>query len=206
MRAFGGTVVLCALLAGGADLRADGVPPASAAPSPQQEALQLYRQAAAAYTSGDYRGALDKFERSYARYASSSTMFNIGQCHRQLGDPASAARAYRAYLELKPDASDAATVRSLIAQQEELAQARAAAPPSLAPPVEPPPTARPALLDSRAGQPLHAEERSNRRGLLVGVTFGATLLVGIALGVGLGVGLERRGPRSELGLVRPEFP
>lgn len=205
MRALGGTVVLCALLAGGANLRADGVTPTSAAPSPQQEALQLYRQAAAAYTAGDYRGALDKFERSYARYASSSTMFNIGQCHRQLGEPADAARAYRAYLELKPDASDAATVRSLIAQQEELAQARAAPRPALAPQVEPPPTS-PALLDDRARRPPSAEERSNRRGLLVGVTFGATLLVGIALGVGIGVGLERRGPRSELGLVRPEFP
>lgn len=159
----------------------------------RSEAIALYQEGARAYKAADYATALDRFARSNGRLESASTVFNIAQCHRQLGHHAEAARAYRRYLELKPTASDAVEVQRLAAREEELARP---APPPVPRVVEQP---GPVVMQHPS------EEKSSRTGLVVGVTVGVLLVVGLSLGVGLGVGLQSRGPKSDLGTIRPEF-
>ena len=170
--------------------------------SMQQEALVLYREAARAYSAADYRVALDRFQQSFGRYGSASTMFNIAQCYRQLNQHAEAARAYRKYLELKPTAADAGNVRTLIERQEALARSP---PPPRAATVEAPASTPSPLIVERPSPARSREDSQNRTGLVIGVSLGVVLVVGLGLGVGLGVGLQSRGPRSDLGTVRPEF-
>jgi Tetratricopeptide repeat len=46
-------------------------------------------------------------------------LFNIAQCHRQLGNKQEAIKFYRSYLRKVPDAPNAEEVRKLIASLEE---------------------------------------------------------------------------------------
>lgn len=186
-------------------------------------ALAPYREGAKAYAAGEYFIALEKFRESYAHAQSASTIYNIAQCLRQLGDHAEAVKAYRRYLEIKPNASDAASVRATIQKEEELARTTApppavvvkveppppvVVPPPVAPPVAAPPVVVPSprLAAELVAPPERSgEEHNARNGLIVGVTVGVLLVVGLSLGVGLGVGLSRGGPKSDLGTIRPEF-
>jgi tetratricopeptide (TPR) repeat protein len=69
-----------------------------AGPLRAQTAASLYAEGQAEYNLGHFREALGKYEGAYKLKAVPALLFNIAQCHRQLGDMKSAASAYRAYL------------------------------------------------------------------------------------------------------------
>jgi tetratricopeptide (TPR) repeat protein len=90
-----------------------------------------YVKAQAAYDGGDYRGALQRFAAAYAEKPVPALLFNIGQCHRKLGELDEAAKVYRAFLAAQPDSPHAQQARSLLAQVDSEIAARA---PALDPP------------------------------------------------------------------------
>ena len=74
--------------------------PACAEPSRSDavRAMQLNEAGSNLYSSGDYAGALDSFERAYALIAEPNLLFNIAGCHEQLGQKGQAVEYYRWFL------------------------------------------------------------------------------------------------------------
>ncbi|HZI15023.1 MAG TPA: tetratricopeptide repeat protein [Myxococcus sp.] len=121
---------------------------------PEAVARRVFEQAQREYDLGNFEKALEGYSEAYRLVSAPALLFNIGQCHRQLGRYERAAFFYRRYLALEPDSPDAPMVTGLIQQMEakqaESAQARTpAAPTPLEVPLKPeaPPAAgRPSLL------------------------------------------------------------
>jgi tetratricopeptide (TPR) repeat protein len=97
------------------------------------------------YDVGEYRSALASFKKAYLHYEDPSFLFNIAQCHRQLGEKTEAIKAYRAYLLRSTNPPNAAEVQRLIALLQtaitDEARAKQAPPPAenIAPPEHPAP-------------------------------------------------------------------
>jgi hypothetical protein len=162
------------------------------------KARAAYGRATQDYDLGEYTEALDEFKEAYRQYEDPSFLFNIGQCHRQLGDKPAAVRAYRTYLIKLPNAPNRALVLDMIAKLEKSIdeeQATKAAPPqgTMTPSGETPPEPEPAVA---APAPVAAEPVVARTAppphtpvykkwwlwTIVGV-----VVVGAAVGIGVGV-------------------
>jgi tetratricopeptide (TPR) repeat protein len=99
----------------------------SATESQQSEARALFEKARRQYEVGQFEEALDNFSLAYERAPLPGFLFNIGQCHRNLGHPQRATFAFRQYLRLAPDAPDRAAVEKLIQDLESERKAKASA-------------------------------------------------------------------------------
>jgi tetratricopeptide (TPR) repeat protein len=107
------------------------------------------------YEKGEKLFALGRFEDALAEYEAAfeakplpGFLFNIGQCHRNLGDYEAAIFSYRKYLKLEPDADNREAVEELIADLEQKIEARKERP--LPDPDPPPPDDR-----KTAGKPIY---------------------------------------------------
>lgn len=96
------------------------------------------RRGLALYEAGSYAEALTELERAYEKKAAPGLLFNLAQCHRQLGHLDDAARLYRSFLRTDPPEALAKQTRELLAKVE-LLQKEAA--PKIAPPLGPAPAA-----------------------------------------------------------------
>ncbi len=153
-----------------------------------------YREGSRQFDVGDYRAALASFQRAYLVHDEAGILFDIGECHRLLGENTEAAHSYRSYLRKKPDAANRAAVEALIAKLEDGTAAPpqrpqpsasvppqpAAAPvPSSAPsaPLLPPPAAAPDLTTATStGDPGWSQSAA-----AVGfVNAAAVLILGLA--------------------------
>jgi hypothetical protein len=124
--------------------------PAMVRAEDRQRARELYRQGTQHYDVGDYKLALDSFKEAYHQFESPEILFNIAQCHRQLGEDVQAVREYRMYLLKASEAQNRSEVQALIAKLEKAiaeAQANKSAPPL--PTVEP----RPPLQQEASAPP-----------------------------------------------------
>jgi len=74
----------------------------------------LYREGSRQYDLGDFRAALDAFKRAYLAHEEAGILFDIAECHRQLGENVDAVHAYQSYLRRKPDAANRADVEALV--------------------------------------------------------------------------------------------
>jgi hypothetical protein len=83
-----------------------------------EQARALHHEARQDYDLGEYQNALEKFKRAYRLHEDPTFLFNIAQCHRQLGDKQAAIRAYRTYLIKTPDAANREQVRDMIGKLE----------------------------------------------------------------------------------------
>jgi tetratricopeptide (TPR) repeat protein len=111
------------LLAQALPARAE-VPPA---PAPQAQAVEeqaraRFAEGNVAYDVGDFGKALKSFTEAYRLKPLPGFLFNIAQCHRQLGQYSRAAFFYRRYLALAPEASNAPVVTELAQEMEARAQ------------------------------------------------------------------------------------
>ena len=127
-------------------------------------AREAYARATQHYELGEYREALEEFKTAYRYFPDPAFLYNIAQCHRQIGESAQAIKQYRMYLIKVPDAPNANEVRQLIASLEHPAASEpSAAKPS--PTTEPSkPTPAPDLTPAtpasfRARQPTPARHR-----------------------------------------------
>ncbi len=135
-------LLLLALLAGGgllagtqalaAPVKRGAAAKAAPAADPKAEktAREHFRNAERAFNLGKFEEALAAYEAAYEALPLPAFLFNVGQCHRNLGQHERAVFFYQRYLSLEPQAGNRGVVESLIAEeQKRLDQARAAAAP-----------------------------------------------------------------------------
>jgi tetratricopeptide (TPR) repeat protein len=93
------------------------------------------READAEYNLGHYREALTKFEAVYKAKPLPALLYNIAQCHRQLGDLRQALVTYKSFIRLDPENPNAQRAKELVPQVEDALakeqQTRQAAPTDL---------------------------------------------------------------------------
>ena len=65
--------------------------------------------------------ALEQYQKAYDADPRPAFLYNIGQCHRNLGDYDAAIFSFKRYLELEPEADNREAVLELIDELEELA-------------------------------------------------------------------------------------
>ena len=73
------------------------------------------------FALGRFDDALVEYEAAFEAKPLPGFLFNIGQCHRNLGDYDAAIFSFRKYLELDPEAEDREEVEELIEELEEKA-------------------------------------------------------------------------------------
>jgi tetratricopeptide (TPR) repeat protein len=84
-----------AVLLAGAPLRAG-----AQTPEAREQAKAKFTEAQKAYHLGEFQRALAAYTEAYRLLPLPDFLFNVAQCHRQLGNAESAAFSYRRYLEL----------------------------------------------------------------------------------------------------------
>jgi tetratricopeptide (TPR) repeat protein len=136
----------------------------------------------ALYRRGAIDDAIVEFTAAYAISPTPAILFDLGQAYRKKGELAMAITAYRGYLDARPLAPDAPSVRAQVALLEE--QLRRDTPP-------PPP--RPAVT-----LPARSDDHSLRRRAIAAVA--ATSAVG-AIAVGIGGALFARGEANASALT-----
>ena len=97
-----------------------------AAPAGGDEALARarYAEGNVAYNVGAFDRALAAYADAYEAKPLPGFLFNMAQCHRQLGHDERAAFFYRRYLDLAPDEPTSALARELLAEVEQRSAAR----------------------------------------------------------------------------------
>jgi tetratricopeptide (TPR) repeat protein len=126
------------------------------------QAREKYNDGNTAYEQGNFRQALAAFEAAYQLAPLPGFLFNVAQCHRQLGNYARAASSYRRFLALsEKEPANAAMVKELIAEMEakakpskSVAQAKVVA------------KDRPEAVSSKAPQPHAPGEAKKERSTL----------------------------------------
>jgi tetratricopeptide (TPR) repeat protein len=93
-------------------------PGTSGKEDPKAQARVLFDYAQREYDLGNFNDALSGYSEAYRLVPEPALLFNIGQCHRQLGQYERAAFFYRRYLALDPESPDAPLVNQLIQQME----------------------------------------------------------------------------------------
>ena len=64
----------------------------------RERARAAFARATQRYDTGDYKDAIEDLKDAVPKHADPALIFNVAQCHRQLGDLAQAIRRYRMYL------------------------------------------------------------------------------------------------------------
>ncbi|WPB75909.1 tetratricopeptide repeat protein [Archangium violaceum] len=86
----------------------------------ESQARTKFSEGNIAYDLGEFQKALDAYSEAYRLMPLPGFLFNIAQCHRQMGRPERAGFFYRRYLTLsKEEPSNAVLVRELIAEMDE---------------------------------------------------------------------------------------
>lgn len=86
------------------------------AEAPIERAKELFAKGNQHYNLGELAEALVIYKRAYQITPLPAFLFNIGQCHRKLGQHQDAITMYQAYLVGVPDAENKALVEDLIAE------------------------------------------------------------------------------------------
>ena len=132
--------------------------PAAAADPALQEARKLTSAAMVEYNVGRFERALELYTKAYERYPKPVLLFDLGQCHRQLGHFERALFFFHGYLREQPNASNRPLAEKLLddsqrqldAQKAAEAEAQARAAEASRAQNAPPPPSSPAT----AGEPL----------------------------------------------------
>ena len=94
---------------------APAAPPSEAAR--KAEAKRLTEEATRKYNLGQFQEALDGYSKAYETYPAPSILFNLGQCHRSLGNHERAVFFYEGYLREKPNAPNRDVVEELLVEE-----------------------------------------------------------------------------------------
>ncbi|MFP2930874.1 tetratricopeptide repeat protein, partial [Pyxidicoccus sp. 3LG] len=116
LRSVGALVLLGLLLGLPMPARAAGAADA------EVQARARFTEGNLAYDVGDFGKALKSFTEAYRLKPLPGLLFNMAQCHRQLGQYSRAAFFYRRYLALAPDADFAPDARDLVDEMESRAK------------------------------------------------------------------------------------
>jgi tetratricopeptide (TPR) repeat protein len=108
MRKVVGTLVVVGLILSAGAARADN----------KAAARESFKEGTRRYDLNEFQSALEAFKRAYLQYEEPAFLFNIAQCHRQLGDKVEAVKFYKTYLRKVPSAPNRAETERLIATLE----------------------------------------------------------------------------------------
>lgn len=93
----------------------------------REQARAKFAEGTLSYDLGEFETALKAFSEAYRLAPLPGFLFNVAQCHRQLGNASRAAFFYRRYLALSPEEpANAGTVRELVAEMDTKARAQEA--------------------------------------------------------------------------------
>jgi tetratricopeptide (TPR) repeat protein len=168
----------------------------------REEARRHSQQAEIQYNLGRFDEALAEYSRAYELFPHPAFLFNIGQCHRELGRCERALFFFDGYLREQPDASNRELVEELIGECRETlareadagpASGEGAPPPQVEPP-EPPPTVapQPSAIDAASeGDAGGTDEARPRRPVyrqwwfwtVLGVVVAGAVTAGTVVGV-----------------------
>ena len=98
------------------------VRPAAAQGDPRVEARTRYMAGKAKFDAADYRGAIGEFTAADQLAPSAMNDYNIALAYERLGEPASAVRYYRSYLNRQPTAANRAEVEAALARLDAAAK------------------------------------------------------------------------------------
>lgn len=96
---------LCVLLSGS---------PAIAQDRSRAKAKAAFERAEKLYRTGEFEAALESYREAYQELPAPAFLFNIGQCHRNLGQLEQAIFSFEQYLKDAPKAGDRERVKLLI--------------------------------------------------------------------------------------------
>lgn len=82
-------------------------------------AKRAFEKAEKLFALGKFEDALEQYEKAYEAKPIPDFLFNIGQCHRNLGDYEAAIFSFKKFLRLSPDAPNRDEVQELIDELEE---------------------------------------------------------------------------------------
>ncbi len=122
MRPWGRALLLSLFLVPAYPLSAQSPAPAQSAD--QNAAKKAFQDAERAYRLGDFEKALALYTQAYALIPYPAFLFNIGQCHRNLGNAEKAIFFYQSYLRDIPEARNRDAVEALIADLQKKLEAR----------------------------------------------------------------------------------
>jgi tetratricopeptide (TPR) repeat protein len=189
-------VALLALVGGGA-------PRAAPADKGERAARAAFQRGEKAFNLGKFDEALKGYEEAYEAKPLPALLFNIAQCHRNLGDAERAVFFYRRFLALDPETPNRAMVEQLIVEQQKVLEERAAsATPTPAPAVTsaaPAPAASVSAVDLTP-RPAPGEAPPLYRRWWVWAAAGV-----VAAGVAAALLIEREGPRPRGSLGGIDF-
>ncbi len=171
----------------------------------KDKAREAYRLGIQHYNLSEYSEALAAFKDAYRNYEDPSFLFNIGQCHRSLGQKVEAVQAYRSFLREATNQDQREDVEKLIVSLEEaikMEQVANSRPPqgTLDPNAprrrEPPPVQEVTPAPVGVETPVVVARPAERRATPIYKkwwlwTAVAVVAVGIGVGVGVGVGAAR---------------
>ena len=192
------------------------VPALAADPAPLKEARTLTSQASVEYDVGHFDQALDLYTRAYERYPKPALLFDIGQCHRQLGHYERAIFFYQGYLRGLPQAPNRALVEKFIADSQQQLDAQraagAAAPPPAAgstSPVTPAPAPSPAPESTGAPGPSASDAASapppaepHKASSVMRIAGLATAGTGVVLlGIAIAEGLQAQSLQNQVSQI-----
>jgi hypothetical protein len=139
--------------------------PATAA---DEAAEAHYKKGRSLYNVSEYRAALDEFKAAYVVHEDPALLYNIAQCHRQLGNHREAITFYRRFLNESPAAKNRKEIERLIGELEDKAAktptpvpaGSTAAPPPAEAPVPPLPSPPPPPAVAVEPQPTSPREHA----------------------------------------------
>jgi tetratricopeptide (TPR) repeat protein len=100
----------------------------------QVKAKKLYREGEKLFALGKFAAALVKYEAAFEAKPLPAFLFNIGQCHRNMGNYDQAIFSFRKYLKLQPEAVNREAVLDYIDELEREKQKTSALDLALIPP------------------------------------------------------------------------
>jgi len=158
-------------------------------------ARQHFERGEKLYVLARFSEALDEYQKAFDAAPLAGFLFNIGQCHRNLGDYDSAVFSYRQYLKLAPTAPNRSQVEQLIGELEAKRDQRAAERATQQLGLERP---RPA--------PLAAPAPGGERHAVLGTWWFWTAVAAVAVGTGSGIAIYERSrptgaPATDLGNI-----
>jgi hypothetical protein len=104
----------------------------------RRRAKKLFDRGEKLFALGRFAEALSAYQKAFEEFPAPEFLFNIGQCHRNLGNVDRAIFSFRKYLRLRPDADNREAVETLIAELEAEQRERERARPVTPPPPPPP--------------------------------------------------------------------
>jgi tetratricopeptide (TPR) repeat protein len=163
-----------------------------------RSAKKLYERALKLYNLSKFADALDLFQQAYDAKPIPAFLFNIGQCHRGLGDYDKAIFSYKKYLQLQPDADNRDKVEQLISDLEDKQAKEVAHQMDMDRPPRPPPTKPDPPVDQ---PPVVVVEHHDAPVYKRWWFWTGVAVVGVAAGVGIYAASRGGTPGTDLGNI-----